>query len=228
MPSAGMDWESFRLSLQLAGMTLVILLPIAVLIGRSLALREFRGKGFVEALVALPLLLPPTVVGFYLLQAFGRNSPVGAWFEGLTGHLLAFSFEGLVVASVLVNLPFAVQPIQRAWEAIPRSLSEAAATCGMAPLRAFARVELPLAWPGIVTAMALTFAHTLGEFGVVLMVGGSIPGETRTLALSIYDRVQAFDDHSAGIMAATLLVFSVIALALTNSLARRTVPRNAR
>jgi molybdate transport system permease protein len=228
MPQSGMDWESFRLSLQLAGMTLLILVPIAVLIGRSLALRDFRGKSLVEALVALPLLLPPTVVGFYLLQGFGRDSALGAWFEGLTGQLLAFSFEGLVVASVLVNLPFAVQPIQRAWEAIPRNLTEAAATCGMAPLRAFTRVEVPLAWPGIVTALALTFAHTLGEFGVVLMVGGSIPGETRTLALSIYDRVQAFDDHSAGIMAATLLVFSVIVLGFTNSLARKTVRRDVR
>lgn len=228
MPQPGMDWQAFRLSLQLAGMTLLVLLPIAVLVGRALALRDFRGKGFVEALVALPLLLPPTVVGFYLLQAFGRNSPAGAWFESVTGHLLAFSFEGLVVASVLVNVPFAVQPIQRAWEAIPRNLNEAAANCGMSPLRAFARVELPLAWPGVVTALALTFAHTLGEFGVVLMVGGSIPGETRTLAISIYDRVQAFDDHSAGIMAATLLIFSLVALGLTNSLARRTAGRNAR
>lgn len=217
-----MDWEAFRLSLELGAATVLVLLPIALLTGRGLARRDFRGKGFVEALVALPLLLPPTVVGFYLLQAFGRDSPLGAWFEDATGHLLAFSFEGLVIASVLVNLPFAVQPIQRAWEAIPRNLAEAAALCGMSPWRSFLRVELPLAWPGVVTALALTFAHTLGEFGVVLMVGGSIPGETRTLAISIYDRVQAFDDHAAGVMAATLLVFSVLALGLTNTLARWT------
>jgi molybdate transport system permease protein len=139
----------------------------------------------------------------------------------MTGHLLVFSFEGLVLASVLINLPFAVQPIQRACEAIPREVREAAAVCGMSPWRAFLRVELPLAWPGVATALALTFAHTLGEFGVVLMVGGSIPDETRTLAIAIYDRVQAFDDRAAGIMAATLLAFSLLALGVTNTLARR-------
>jgi molybdate transport system permease protein len=216
-----MDWGAFRLSIELALATLVLLVPLALWLGRWLALRDFRGKGFVEALVALPLLLPPTVVGFYLLQAFGRGSPLGEAFAAVTGHVLAFSFEGLLLASVLVNLPFAVQPVQRAWESIPRNLREAAASCGMSPARAFLRVELPLAWPGVVTAIALTFAHTLGEFGVVLMVGGSIPGETRTLALAIYDRVQAFDDQAAGLMAATLLVFSLLALGITNSLARR-------
>jgi molybdate transport system permease protein len=216
-----MDWGAFRLSIELGLATLVVLVPLALWLGRWLALQDFRGKGFVEALVALPLLLPPTVVGFYLLQAFGRGSPLGDAFASVTGHVLAFSFEGLLLASVLVNLPFAVQPVQRAWEAIPRNLREAAASCGMSPTRAFLRVELPLAWPGVVTAIALTFAHTLGEFGVVLMVGGSIPGETRTLALSIYDRVQAFDDQAAGMMAATLLAFSLLALGITNSLARR-------
>jgi molybdate transport system permease protein len=228
MQDRGMDWEAFRLSLELGAVTLLVLIPTALVIGRWLALRSFRGKGFVEALVALPLLLPPTVIGFYLLQAFGRGSVLGDGFAAVTGQVLAFSFEGLVLASVLVNLPFAVQPIQRSWEAIPANLREAAASCGMSPLRAFVRVEMPLAWPGIVTAIALTFAHTLGEFGVVLMVGGSIPGETRTLAISIYDRVQAFDDHSAGVMAATLLAFSVVALGLTNSLARRGLRRDAR
>ena len=216
-----MDWGAFRLSIELALATLLVLVPLALWLGRWLALREFRGKGFVEALVALPLLLPPTVVGFYLLQAFGRGSPLGEAFAAVTGHVLAFSFEGLLLASVLVNLPFAVQPVQRAWEAIPRNLRDAAASCGMSPARAFLRVELPLAWPGVITAIALTFAHTLGEFGVVLMVGGSIPGETRTLALAIYDRVQAFDDQAAGLMAATLLAFSLLALGITNSLARR-------
>jgi molybdate transport system permease protein len=216
-----MDWGAFRLSIELGIATLLVLVPLALWLGRWLALRQFRGKGFVEALVALPLLLPPTVVGFYLLQAFGRGSPLGEAFAAVTGHVLAFSFEGLLLASVLINLPFAVQPVQRAWEAIPGHLREAAASCGMSPLRAFLRVELPLAWPGVITAIALTFAHTLGEFGVVLMVGGSIPGETRTLALAIYDRVQAFDDQSAGLMAATLLAFSLLALGITNSLARR-------
>ena len=216
-----MDWTSFKLSIELAVVTLLILLPIAMVVGRELAVRTFRGKGFVEALVALPLLLPPTVVGFYLLQAFGRHSALGRAFEAMTGHLLVFSFEGLVLASVLINLPFAVQPIQRACEAIPREVREAAALCGMSPWGAFLRVELPLAWPGVATALALTFAHTLGEFGVVLMVGGSIPDETRTLAIAIYDRVQAFDDRAAGVMAATLLAFSLLALGVTNTLARR-------
>lgn len=216
-----MDWGAFRLSIELGLATLLVLVPLALWLGRWLALRQFRGKGFVEALVALPLLLPPTVVGFYLLQAFGRGSPLGEAFAAVTGHVLAFSFEGLLLASVLINLPFAVQPVQRAWEAIPGNLREAAASCGMSPPRAFLRVELPLAWPGVITAIALTFAHTLGEFGVVLMVGGSIPGETRTLALAIYDRVQAFDDQAAGLMAATLLAFSLLALGITNSLARR-------
>jgi len=126
-----------------------------------------------------------------------------------------------LVASVLVNIPFAVQPIQRAFESIPIALREAAAVSGMNPWRAFLAVEVPLAWPGIATALVLTFAHTLGEFGVVLMVGGSVPGETKTIAIAIYDRVQAFDDRAAGIMAATLLIFSVVALGITNTLASR-------
>jgi molybdate transport system permease protein len=215
------DWTAFWLSLELGAGTVLALLPLAVVTGRALAYRSFHGKGFAEAFVSLPLLLPPTVVGFYLLQAFGRRSSLGRAFEAATGHLLAFSFEGLVIASVIVNIPFAVQPIQRAFESIPRDVREAAAVSGMSPWRAFLAIELPLAWPGILTAVVLTFAHTLGEFGVVLMVGGSIPGETKTIAIAIYDRVQAFDDHAAGLMAAMLLVLSVVALGLTNSLANR-------
>jgi molybdate transport system permease protein len=216
-----MEWTSFRLSVELGALTVLVLMPMAMLAGRALAYRRFRGKGFAEAMVALPLLLPPTVVGFYLLVAFGSQSPLGRAFEGLTGELLAFSFQGLVFASVLVNIPFAVQPVQRAFESIPIAVREAAAVSGMSPLRAFGAVELPLAWPGIVTGLVLTFAHTLGEFGVVLMVGGAIPGETRTIAIAIYDRVQAFDDHAAGVMAATLLVISLVALGVTNTLLGR-------
>jgi molybdate transport system permease protein len=175
----------------------------------------------VEALIALPLVLPPTVLGFYLLRGFGNRSPVGQLFASLSGHSLAFSFEGLVLASVIVNLPFAVQPIQRAFENVPLDLREAAACCGMSPWRALLSVEFPLAWPGIVTAAILTFAHTLGEFGVVLMVGGNIPAETRTLSIAIYDRMQAFDDRAAGVMAATLLLLALVTLAVTNALARR-------
>lgn len=216
-----MDWTALALSLELAAWTVAILLPVSVLAGRWLAYARFRGKGAVEALVMLPLVLPPTVFGFYLLVAFGRNSPVGAFWQETFGHQLVFTFEGLVVASVIFNLPFAIQPAQRAFEAIATDLREAAATCGMSPLRSLWKVELPLAWPGLMTAMVLTFAHTLGEFGIVLMVGGSIPGETKTIAIAIYDRVQGFDMRSAGIMSAVLVAISFTAIAITYWLSAR-------
>ena len=216
-----MDWLALWLSVELAGATILVLLPFGIWLARMLAFRGFAGRGFVEALVALPLVLPPTVVGFYLLVAFGSHSWFGQAFKSLFGQSLAFSFEGLVLASVLVNLPFAVQPIQRAFEAIPRDVREAAACSGMSPSKVAMRIELPLAWPGIATAVVLTFAHTIGEFGVVLMIGGSIPGETRTIAIAIYDRVQAFDDSSAAMMSALLLLMALLALGLTNTLARR-------
>lgn len=216
-----MDWTAFRLSVALALWTLAVLLPLSVWLGRVLAYRRFPGRGFVEAAVALPLVLPPTVVGFYLLVAFGGLSPLGRAWEATFGHGLAFSFEGLLLASVVVNLPFAVQPVQNAFAAVPARVREAGAVSGMAPWRVLLSVELPLAWPGIATAAVLTFAHTLGEFGVVLMVGGSIPAETRTVAVAIYDRVQAFDDRGAGIMSAVLLAVSVAALGLTNTFSRR-------
>ncbi|MDP3416173.1 molybdenum ABC transporter permease, partial [Falsiroseomonas sp.] len=165
-----MDWTAFRLSVVLALWTLVLLVPFAIWLGRVLAYRRFPGRGFVEAAVALPLVLPPTVVGFYLLVSFGNLSPLGKAWQAVFGHGLAFSFEGLLFASVLVNLPFAVQPIQNAFAAIPDRMREAGATSGMPPWLVFLRIELPLAWPGIATATVLTFAHTLGEFGVVLMV----------------------------------------------------------
>ena len=216
-----MDWASLWLSLRLAGWTVVVLLPVAVFMGRLLAYRQFGAKGLVEALVMLPLVLPPTVFGFYLLVAFGRNSPVGELWQNLFGHQLVFSFEGLVVASVIFNLPFAIQPAQRGFEAVPAEVREAASCCGMSPLVSLWRVELPLAWPGLMTAMVLTFAHTLGEFGIVLMVGGSIPGQTRTIAIAIYDRVQAFDGQSAAIMSAVLVAISLFTIALTYWLSAR-------
>jgi molybdate transport system permease protein len=221
------DWTAFRLSVALALWTLVLLVPSAIWLGRVLAYRRFPGRGFVEAAVALPLVLPPTVVGFYLLVSFGNLSPLGQAWQAVFGHGLAFSFEGLLFASVLVNLPFAVQPIQNGFAAIPDRIREAGATSGMAPWRVFLRIELPLAWPGIATAAVLTFAHTLGEFGVVLMVGGAIPGETQTIAIAIYDRVQAFDERGAAIMSAVLLGVSILALGLTNTFSRR-VGRKAR
>lgn len=216
-----MDWTALWLSLELAALTVAVLLPLSILAGRWLAYAEFAGKGVIEAVVALPLVLPPTVFGFYLLTAFGASSPVGRFWQSAFGHQLVFSFEGLLVASVIVNIPFAIQPAQRGFEAVARELREAAASCGMSPLRRLLRVELPLAWPGVMTAMVLSFAHTLGEFGVVLMVGGSIPGETKTIAISIYDRVQGFDDRAAAVMSGVLLLISLSTIAVTFALSRR-------
>jgi molybdate transport system permease protein len=216
-----MDWTALRVSLWLGVGTIAMLLPWGIWFGRLLAVREFRGKLLVEALVTVPLVLPPTVLGFYLLVTFGARSPLGKAFETLAGQPLPFSFEGLLVASAIANIPFVVQPIQRGFEAIPLDVRDAAACCGLTPWQRFIRIEVPLAWPGILTAAILTFAHTLGEFGVVLMVGGNIPGETRTLSVAIYDRMQAFDDRSAGVMAATLLAIAVVTLMATTTLARR-------
>ena len=216
-----MDWQALALSVRLGLLTLLFLVPVAILVGRWLATTRWRGKPVIEALVLLPLVLPPTVLGFYLLAALGPASPIGRAWETLFGGGLVFSFQGLVVASILVNIPFAVQPAQRAFEATGQGLRDAAATCGLSPIAAFRHIELPLAAPGILTGAILAFAHTLGEFGVVLMVGGAIPGETRTLALSIYDRVQALDMAGAGQMAALLLALSLSAVTLTFFLTRR-------
>ena len=210
-----MDWQALNLSLLLGLWTAVILIPITLLIARTLAWRTFTGKSMVQALLALPLLLPPTVLGFYLLTALGNNSTVGQLYSTLTGGgTLVFSFQGLLLASIIFNLPFALQPIQRSFEAIPVSIREAAWCSGLSSWQTFWRMELPLAWQGVLSALILTFAHTLGEFGVVLMVGGNIPGETRTIAISIYDRVQAFDNHSAGIMSAVLLTIAFVSITL--------------
>ncbi|MBR1041150.1 molybdate ABC transporter permease subunit [Bradyrhizobium viridifuturi] len=216
-----MDWSALALSLHLGGLTVLILIPIGIAIGRLLAYVPFPGKSVAEAAIALPLVLPPTVIGYYLLVGFGGASTFGQIYQTLFGHSLVFSFEGLLAASILINLPFSIQPTQRAFEAIPPEVREAAACSGMSPWRVLAQIELPLAWPGIVTGLVLAFAHTLGEFGVVLMVGGSIPGQTKTIAISIYDRVQAFDNAAAGTMSALLLVLSLIALGVTFMLSRR-------
>jgi molybdate transport system permease protein len=216
-----MDWDAFNLSLRLGGLTVLILIPLAILAGRVLAGSQTRAKPAIEALFALPLVLPPTVIGFYLMSAFGSGHAFGRVYESVFGHSLVFSFEGLLIASIIVNIPFAMQPIQRAFEAVGAELHEASASCGNGWWRTLLRVDLPLAWPGILTGTALTFAHTLGEFGVVLMVGGSIPGETRTISIAIYDRVQAFDDAAAGEMAAVLLALSLTTIALTFFLTQR-------
>ncbi len=208
-----MDWQALTLSLKLASVTLLVLLPGGILLARWLAYTRFRGKSWVEALVVLPLVLPPTVLGYYLLVSLGGASPLGQWLGDALGVQLTFNFAGLLVASVIFNIPFLVQPVQRAFESIPRDLGEAAAVSGLSAWQTFWRVELPLAWPGVLSAMVLTFVHTLGEFGVVLMVGGSIPGETQTIAIAIYDRVQAFDLAGANQMALLLVVFSLLAVA---------------
>ncbi|WP_426147302.1 molybdate ABC transporter permease subunit [Polaromonas sp. DSR2-3-2] len=207
-----MDWQALALSLELAAVTLLVLLPAGLLLGRWLAYTRFSGKAWIEALVVLPLVLPPTVLGYYLLVSLGGASPIGRWLADTLGISLTFNFLGLLVASLVFNIPFLVQPVQRAFEAIPRDLAEAAAVSGLNGWQSFWRVELPLAWPGVLSAMVLTFVHTLGEFGVVLMVGGSIPGETRTIAVSIYDRVQSFDLAGANQMALLLVVFSLAAV----------------
>jgi molybdate transport system permease protein len=216
-----MDWPALVLSLKLGAVTTLVLAPIGVIVGRALAFAQFAGKGVAEAAVALPLVLPPTVLGYYLLSAFGASSPLGGAWRALSGHNLVFSFDGLLVASILINLPFAIQPMQRGFEAIPGDVREAAACSGLSPWRVLWRIDLPLAWPAIVTGLTLAFAHTLGEFGVVLMVGGAIPGETRTIAVAIYDRVEAFDNSAAGLMSAMLLAISLVALSLTYALSRK-------
>jgi molybdate transport system permease protein len=222
-----MDWQALSLSLKLAAWTTVILLPLAILVARPLAWTRFPGKSAIDALVALPLVLPPTVLGYYLLIAFGGASSLGYAYHALTGRTLAFSFDGLLLASLIFNLPFAIQPVQRAFETIPPDVREAAWCSGLSQWKTFLRMELPLAWPGVLSAVVLTFAHTLGEFGVVLMIGGNIPGQTKTVALAIYDRAQAFDQHAAGAMSALLLLLSFTAIGLVYFVTRRVGRRYA-
>ena len=208
-----MDWSALHVSLTLAALTTLALLPVGLALARWLAVTAWAGRPVVEALLLLPLLLPPTVIGFYFLVAFGQGSTLGAWLAA-SGIRLVFTLEGLLLVSVLVNLPFMVQPIQRAFAAVPHSLREAAWVSGMSTWQTFWRIELPLAWPGLLAGMALTVAHTLGEFGVVLMVGGNIEGETRTLSVSLYDKVQGMDLQSAHVMALALVGVSLLALTL--------------
>jgi molybdate transport system permease protein len=208
-----MDWSALHVSLTLAVLTTLVLLPVGLALARWLAVTAWAGRPVVEALLLLPLLLPPTVIGFYFLVALGQGSALGAWLVA-SGIRLVFTLEGLLLVSVLVNLPFMVQPIQRSFAAVPHSLREAAWVSGLSDWQTFWRIELPLAWPGLLAGMALTVAHTLGEFGVVLMVGGNIEGETRTLSVSLYDKVQGMDLQSAHVMALSLVGISLLALSL--------------
>ncbi|HCZ16821.1 MAG TPA: molybdate ABC transporter permease subunit [Accumulibacter sp.] len=220
-----MDWQALALSLQLATATALLLLPFAIWLARLLAWSAFRWQGALEAAILLPLVLPPTVLGYYLLLGFGGASPLGQAYQALTGRALVFSFDGLLAASLIFNLPFAVQPMQRSFASIPREVREAAWVSGLSRWQTFLRIELPLAWPGIAAALALTFAHTLGEFGVVLMVGGSLPGETRTIAIAIYDQAQAFNDSAAAAMSALLLALSFVAVTVVSRLGRSVLRR---
>jgi molybdate transport system permease protein len=171
--------------------------------------------------VALPMVLPPTVLGFYVLVALGPHSPLGRSWQSLTGHTLAFTFEGLLIGSIIYSLPFAVQPFAASFSSVDPKLVAASATLGASPLRTFFRVILPLSFPGVVTGAALSFAHTMGEFGVVLMVGGNIPGVTRTVSIDIYDKVQALDYASANHTALLLLAISFLVLSLVYGLNRK-------
>jgi len=206
------DLGPFVLTLQLAAITTVILFALGVPLAWWLATTQSRTKPVIEAVTALPLVLPPTVIGFYLLVLLSPNTPLGSAWVTLTGDQLTFSFTGLVVASVIYSLPFMVQPLQSAFESVGRGPMEAAGTLGASQLDAFATVALPLSARGFLTAGILSFAHTIGEFGVVLMVGGNIPGETRTISIAIYDHVETLDYASAHRLSGILLGFAFLTL----------------
>ena len=213
--------EALWLSVRLAGCVAAILLVVGMPLAYWLAQTKWRGKFLVESVVALPLVLPPTVLGFYLLVAMGANGPLGRLWTAWFGHTLAFTFLGLVVASVLYSLPFAVQPLAVAFESVDARLLDAAAVLGAGRWRIFREIILPLSIRGVVTAAVLSFAHTLGEFGVVLMVGGNIPGITRTISIDIYDHVQSLDYGAANRMAVALLLISFAVLASIYAVNRR-------
>jgi molybdate transport system permease protein len=216
-----MDWSAIGLSLRLAAIVCLVLLVIGLPIAYWLTFSRWRWKFLVESVVALPLVLPPTVLGFYVLMAIGSRSPIGRAWERWTGHGLAFTFEGLVVASILYSLPFMVQPLASAFAQVDATLLEASCTLGASRARTFLRITLPLSMSGVITGVVLSFAHTLGEFGVVLMVGGNLPGITRTVSIAIYDQVQSFDYAAANATALLLLFLSFAVLAVVYALARK-------
>jgi molybdate transport system permease protein len=214
------DWTAIAVSVKLSVATMAALVLIGTPIAYWTAFSTRRWKFLVEAVVALPLVLPPTVLGFYVLVAIGPHSPAGRAWHALAGRDLPFTFEGLLVASIVYSLPFAVQPFSAAFASVDRRLLDASWSLGASRAATFRRVVLPLSTRGLVTGMVLSFAHTLGEFGVVLMVGGNLPGVTRTVSISIYDSVQAFDYHRAAATSLLLLVVSFVILAVTYSLQR--------
>lgn len=216
-----MNWEAFRLSIELASLTSALLLLLGIPLAHWLTTSPWRWKFLIEAVVALPIVLPPTVLGFYLLIAFGRNSPLGALYERIVGTTLPFTFGGLLVASVLYSLPFAVQPLATAFAGVNPRLVQNSWVLGESRWRTFLRIVLPLSRNGIMTALILSFAHTLGEFGVVLMVGGNISGSTRTLSIDLYDQVQALNQRAAAETAFFLLVLSFLFLSVVSYLNRK-------
>lgn len=216
-----MNWPAILLSVKLSSLVCVFLLLIAMPIAYWVAFSKWRWKFLVESVVALPLVLPPTVLGFYILVAIGSRSLIGRAWAAWFGHGLAFTFEGLVIASVLYSLPFAVQPMTAAFSQVDHQLIEASSILGASRLRTFIRIILPLSINGVITGAVLCFAHTMGEFGVVLMVGGNIPGVTRTVSIAIYDEVQSLDYAAANATALLLLLFSFAILSIVYGLNRK-------
>ena len=216
-----MSWQALALSVKLALVVSVVLFLIGLPIAYWIAYSRWRWKFLVESIVALPLVLPPTVLGFYLLVAMGARSPLGRLWLRAFGHSLSFSFEGLVIASLIYSLPFTVQPFAAAFRSVDKQLVNASATLGISRLRTFVRLVLPLSYAGIITGVVLSFAHTLGEFGVVLMVGGNIPGATRTVSIDIYDQVQSLNYAVANQTALVLLVVSFVTLSVVYAVNRK-------
>ena len=214
-------WQSLLLTLRLAAVTTLLLAALGLPLAHWINTTRRRIAPAVEALLSLPVVLPPTVIGFYLLIAFSPNHPPGNWWRTAFGAPLAFSFTGLVIASVLYSLPFAMQPFQAALRSVPGELLDAGSALGAPPWRVWRRLRLPLAWRGVAAGLTLGFAHTLGEFGVVLMIGGSIPGVTRVASIALYDEVQALDYEQAHVFAAVLLALSFLLLLAVTLLQRR-------
>jgi molybdate transport system permease protein len=218
------DWLAAWVTIKLAFCTTVILMIVGIPVAYWLAHTRWRGRFLIEVLVSLPLLLPPTVIGFYLLLALGPHSPLGRWLESISGSRLPFTFTGILIGSLLYNLPFSIRPFTAAFANMNRQWIEAAWCSGESRWNTFFRVTLPICWPGILSGIMLTFAHAVGEFGVILMIGGNIPGVSRTLSIAIYDDVQALDYESATYTALLLVVFSVAILCVTQYLGQRRQP----
>jgi molybdate transport system permease protein len=216
-----MDWQAFWLTIRLASMVTAVLVVLGLPLAYWIAFSRWRWKFLVEAVVALPIVLPPTVLGFYVLVALGQRGPVGRWWQSMTGHTLAFTFGGLVIGSVLYSLPFAVQPFAASFSSVDSRLLAASSVLGVQKFKTFWRVIVPVSISGLITGISLSFAHTMGEFGVVLMVGGNIPGVTRTLSISIYDQVQDLNYSGANTTALILVAISFVLLSLVYSFNRK-------